>query len=283
MRWLRNPAMTHTLLLRLAGPLQSWGVSSRFSVRETLNEPTKSGVIGLLCAALGWDRAAPEHMIAGRLRPLTELAALRFGVRVVQTGTMRRDYHTAQQVLRAKAKPKPGKATAGGDLQETVLSDRFYLSDAYFLAGFESEDVELLQALDEALAKPFWPLWLGRKAFVSSLPVRYSAPGYGPAPASVSIVPLSLAKALLSAQDPAWYTLPNQQASYKGEFRQFPLCRLILEADGPAAVVSAAAAVGIKLATGRSVQYLDVPLSFSPRRFAPRTVTFYAPLSNVPV
>ena len=40
--------MPYTLLLRLAGPLQAWGVSSRFSIRETLDEPTKSGAIGLL-------------------------------------------------------------------------------------------------------------------------------------------------------------------------------------------------------------------------------------------
>lgn len=275
--------MSYTLLLRLAGPLQAWGVSSRFSIRETLNEPTKSGVIGLLCAALGWDRAAPTHVVGGQPRPLSELAALRFGVRVVQPGTMRRDYHTAQQVLRAKAKLKPGRAVASGDLQETVLSERYYLSDAYFLVGFESEDVELLQALDEALAQPYWPLALGRKAFLPSLPVRYAAPAHNPAPAAVSIVPLPLADALLTAQDPAWYTLPRRRTEQ--EARKFPLHRLVLEANrgaaSPATVEAAATAAGFELGAGRSVQYLDVPLSFAPRRFAPRTVTFYAPPADV--
>ena len=37
-----------TLLLRLAGPLQSWGTDSKFEVRRTENEPSKSGVIGLV-------------------------------------------------------------------------------------------------------------------------------------------------------------------------------------------------------------------------------------------
>jgi len=41
-----------TLLLRLAGPMQSWGLSSRFTIRDTSLEPSKSGVLGLLCAAL---------------------------------------------------------------------------------------------------------------------------------------------------------------------------------------------------------------------------------------
>ncbi len=47
------------LLLRLAGPLQSWGTQSRFRVRDTGREPSKSGVIGLLCTALGRPRTAP--------------------------------------------------------------------------------------------------------------------------------------------------------------------------------------------------------------------------------
>ena len=45
-----------TLLLRLAAPLQSWGASSKFGRRATEREPTKSGVIGLVAAALGIRR-----------------------------------------------------------------------------------------------------------------------------------------------------------------------------------------------------------------------------------
>ena len=45
-----------TLLLRLAGPMQSWGTDSKFDVRRTQREPSKSGVIGLVAAALGIPR-----------------------------------------------------------------------------------------------------------------------------------------------------------------------------------------------------------------------------------
>jgi CRISPR system Cascade subunit CasD len=45
-----------TLLLRLVGPMQSWGTTSRFDQRDTGKEPSKSGVIGLVAAALGIDR-----------------------------------------------------------------------------------------------------------------------------------------------------------------------------------------------------------------------------------
>jgi CRISPR system Cascade subunit CasD len=79
------------LLMRLAGPMQSWGIQSRYLVRDTGLEPSKSGVIGLLCAALG--RARHE--------PVDDLAALRLGVRVDREGRMARDYHTALKVIKA--------------------------------------------------------------------------------------------------------------------------------------------------------------------------------------
>ena len=65
-----------TLLLRLAAPLQSWGEDSKFETRRTRREPTKSGVIGLLAAALGRRRD----------EPLDDLRGLRFAVRVDQEG-----------------------------------------------------------------------------------------------------------------------------------------------------------------------------------------------------
>lgn len=142
-----------TLLLRLQGPLQSWGTTSRFDERDTQLEPSKSGVVGLLCAALGRDRA----------EPVDDLAALRMGVRVDREGVPMRDYQTATGVLIA--------ATGKPDLGRTVVSPRHYLSDAVFLIGLEGEDLALLQTLHQALRAPVWPLALGRKSFVPSLPV----------------------------------------------------------------------------------------------------------------
>ena len=43
----------NTLLLRLAGPMQSWGTQSRFFTRDTGLEPSKSGVIGPALRRLG--------------------------------------------------------------------------------------------------------------------------------------------------------------------------------------------------------------------------------------
>ncbi len=67
-----------TLLLRLAAPLQSWGIDSKFDIRRTGREPSKSGVIGLICAALGIKRDDDEMV--------SQLATLLFGVRVDKEG-----------------------------------------------------------------------------------------------------------------------------------------------------------------------------------------------------
>ncbi|MQS09839.1 type I-E CRISPR-associated protein Cas5/CasD, partial [Streptomyces alkaliphilus] len=126
------------LLLQLAGPLQSWGATARFARRTTENAPTKSGVLGLLAAAQGRDRTAD----------LTDLAALRFGVRLDQPGTRLRDYQTAQHADTGKSMP---------------VSERFYLADAVFVAGLEG-DHELLAALHRALRRPVYPPYLGRRS-----------------------------------------------------------------------------------------------------------------------
>jgi len=138
------------LLLRLAGPMQSWGVQSNFTVRDTGLEPSKSGTVGLLCAALGRRRDAD----------ISDLSVLRMGVRVDREGRLASDYHTAMNVLKA-----------GGGIKPTEVSRRYYLADAAFLAGLEGDDLLLLQRLHAALRTPHWPLYLGRKAFVPGEPV----------------------------------------------------------------------------------------------------------------
>ena len=128
-----------TLLLRVAAPLQSWGASSRFKKLTTEREPTKSGIVGLLAAALG----------RGRDDDIRDLAALRFGVRVDQPGTLMRDYHTVRH-------PDNDKLA--------FISERYYLCDAVFVVGLESDDEDLLEELATALQNPRFPLYLGRRS-----------------------------------------------------------------------------------------------------------------------
>ena len=126
-----------TLLLRLTAPLQSWGIASKFDTRDTAREPTKSGVIGLLAAALG----------RGRTEELNDLKDLRFGVRIDQPGTFLRDFHTAR--LNKKEPP--------------FVTNRYYLADAVFLVGLEGED-GFLHQIALSLQHPVFPLYLGRRS-----------------------------------------------------------------------------------------------------------------------
>jgi CRISPR system Cascade subunit CasD len=200
------------LLMRLSGPMQAWGVQSRFGVRDTGREPSKSGVVGLLAAALGRPRHAP----------VGELAALRMGVRVDREGVLLRDYHTAQNVYRAK-----------GGLKETELSTRYYLADAAFLVGLEGDET-LLSSLFAALRDPQWSLFLGRRAFAPGEPIWLND---------------GLRTGTLETE-----LHPSVTPWLKGEPGTYPLVRMVIEDR-----------------TGNEIR-TDQPLSFHPRRFAPRQV-----------
>ncbi|MDM9651700.1 type I-E CRISPR-associated protein Cas5/CasD [Pseudomonas mendocina] len=205
-----------TLLLRLQGPMQSWGTTSRFDERDTQLEPSKSGVLGLICAALGRDR----H------EPVEDLAALRMGVRVDHEGMPMRDYQTATGVL---------IATGKSDLRRTVVSPRYYLSDAAFLVGLEGKDEALLARIHTALRAPHWPLALGRKSFAPGMPVWL--------PDGLSPLPLEAALA----------QYPRLVSARRGDLQ--PTLRCLLEDDQEGAV------------------RLDQPVApFAERRFGPRFV-----------
>lgn len=222
-----------TLLLRLTGPMQAWGTQSRFSWRDTGLEPSKSGVIGLLCAALGRPRSAP----------VDDLARLRMGVRVDREGTMHVDFHTAGGWHR-RAEAGYGVPDPEGGERRTQVSRRFYLADADFLVGLEGDE-ELLVLLDRALAAPRWQLFLGRKSFVPAAPVRLpDTPPWGP-----GLRPEPLETALRTYP---WlgYQLPHPRADAPDRLR------LVLDAEGDDAA-------DIRM---------DVPISFAERRFSTRAV-----------
>lgn len=124
-----------TLLLRLAAPLQSWGSESKFERRTTGREPTKSGVVGLLAAALGRRRN----------EAINDLALLKFGVRTDKPGQVMVDFHTAKSA------------------KSTYVTRRYYLEDAAFLVGLEG-DADFLHTLQNAIESPFFPLFLGRRS-----------------------------------------------------------------------------------------------------------------------
>ncbi|SPD72365.1 CRISPR-associated protein, Cas5e family [uncultured Desulfobacterium sp.] len=147
-----------TLLLRLVGPMQSWGTTSRFDQRDTGKEPSKSGVIGILAAAQGIDR---ENWMD--LEPLTRLV---MAVRHDRPGVPKRDYQTAGCAVTDNIIKADGTSSKDG-----VVSQRLYLADAAFLVGLECDERSLLERAHSALCNPVWPLALGRKSYVPSEPI----------------------------------------------------------------------------------------------------------------
>ncbi|MDE5737161.1 MAG: type I-E CRISPR-associated protein Cas5/CasD [Oscillospiraceae bacterium] len=200
-----------TLLLRLSAPLQSWGAESKFEVRRTMNFPTKSGVLGLVAAALGYSREDSDS--------LKKLNTLKFGIRIDHEGELLRDFHTV------KTK------------KDAYVTKRFYLADAIFLAGLESQDVEFLNQIKNALKHPAFPLFLGRRSCPPTMPL---------------FLGIRDTDLLASLRTEPWLLDESKQK----QFRDTKL-RIITDSDIPTEVIR------------------DVPVSFSKlnRRFNFRNVT----------
>ncbi|MDX2064747.1 MAG: type I-E CRISPR-associated protein Cas5/CasD [Fimbriimonadaceae bacterium] len=148
------------LLLRLEAPLQSWGYRSRFTTRDTGLEPTKSGVIGLLCCALGRDRKDS----------IDDLRSLVMCVRVDRQGDLLSDYQTAGAGTFRGSEKYFAPTSDGGRRNQAILLEKHYLQDASFLVALQG-DGDLLSRLAEALQDPVWPLSLGRRSCPPAVPV----------------------------------------------------------------------------------------------------------------
>jgi CRISPR system Cascade subunit CasD len=164
---------TAALAIYLDAPLQSWGVSSRFQRRGTESAPSKSGVLGLIAAAMGIDKHGPDE--SERLAPLS---ACRFSVFPLATGentapVLRlEDFHTVgggydrdDSVDKLRIARK-----ASGGVSTTIVTRRFYLEQARFAALIEG-DSGILQKAAAALEDPVWGVWFGRKCCLPAAPL----------------------------------------------------------------------------------------------------------------
>lgn len=220
-----------TLLLRLEAPLQSWGTQSAFGIRETGREPSKSGVVGLLAAALGRSRSSS----------IEDLAKLRMGVRVDREGTLLSDFQTAGGG-RFGGKPY-GVYKARGVPGETVVSTRWYLADACFLVALGSSDRSFLEDLLKALKNPVYPLYLGRRSCPPTDPLVLGIFDEG-VETLLSTFPLQNLRKR-KREEENFSRLAREGDPDKKEDESF--CRLVLECD-----------------SDEGTPRMDVPLSFEP-------------------
>lgn len=141
------------LVLRLAGPMQSWGEHSAFGERDTLPFPSRSGLVGMFAAAQG----------VGREEPLNRYDDLRLTVRLDSPGLRMSDFQTVgggmpreRTVPTAEGKRRPENAT-------TIVTRKAFLADAVFTVAVTGPGTE---EIGRALGSPHWQTYLGRRSFV---------------------------------------------------------------------------------------------------------------------
>lgn len=154
------------LAMYLAGPMQAWGHASRYTRRTTLPYPTRSGLVGLIMAAMGASREDSE--VPATLSELhCDVFVFTHSKYPQQTWT---DYHTVGGGYDAKAERSSIPRKANNATPNTVLTSREYLADAHF-GALLSGDTDLLRRILDALVNPVWGVWLGRKSCVPTMPV----------------------------------------------------------------------------------------------------------------
>lgn len=151
----------HVLALYLDAPLQSWGFQSRFDRRTSYSLPTRSGILGMIGAALGLDRSQPQTLIQFQELKMIALA-FRTPLRLMEFHTVGGGWDKKKHPMHVVK--KPGKPAA------TVVTHREYLQDAKFgvlIAGSQ----DLITKIGKALVNPRWGIWLGRKSCIPATPV----------------------------------------------------------------------------------------------------------------
>jgi CRISPR system Cascade subunit CasD len=143
------------LVLYLDGPLQGWGYMADHAFRNSLPHPTRSGITGLVAAALGIDRNDPEE--PGKTAQLNTLHMTVLGL---SAGRQIRDYHTAQTRNRR-----------GDVIGHATVTHRDYLVDSKFMVLLAGDDSVLLEEIEAALRDPRWFGTLGRRSCVPASPI----------------------------------------------------------------------------------------------------------------
>lgn len=161
--------MADYLLFRLYGPMAAWGDVAVGEYRPSQSHPGKSAILGLMGAALGVEREEEEIH-----RQMADAYSVSVGV--YDTGALLRDYHTAQvPPSRRKVVYRTRRDEVTAETLGTILSTRDYRTDARYVVAVRVKDPEKapfrLEEIEEALKRPVFPLYLGRKSCPPSLPL----------------------------------------------------------------------------------------------------------------
>lgn len=156
--------MANFLILQLDGVLQAWGDHSFEDYRPTVGFPTRSGLLGLLAACMGIDRA--DTLSLAKLDQSVWFTVRAENRRVGNSEHLSQrlsDFHTVLDARKVDIR-KSG--------QFPVVSRREYLCDAVFTVVVEqaADAPYSLSQIADALQRPVFTPFLGRRACALSRP-----------------------------------------------------------------------------------------------------------------
>lgn len=162
--------MKEYLIFQLYSPLASWGEEAVGEVRHSAAVPTRSALLGLLAAAVGIRRDDDAGLAAFN-------SAYHVAVHVLsEKARWLRDYHTVSAPRENKKRSyytRRDELTQAPEEVGTLISQREYRCDGYWHVAISatSDAPHSLAALRDALLKPHFQLYLGRKSCPLALPL----------------------------------------------------------------------------------------------------------------
>lgn len=159
--------MGEFVVFTLSAPIGSFGDLAGHERRGSDRWPAKSAILGMVGAAQGIRRDDAEG--------LAELLEWQVAVATLQLGEPFRDFHTIQSVQQSYKTGGTRKlALEQGELDgkvNTSITFRDYYTDCLFVAALWHEEDGCRDKVVEALKKPHFNLYLGRKACALSAPL----------------------------------------------------------------------------------------------------------------
>ncbi|MTH95643.1 type I-E CRISPR-associated protein Cas5/CasD [Roseibium sp. RKSG952] len=163
-----------TLILKLEGPMASFGDVAVDETRPTARHPLKSMIVGLLGNALGYKRTEGEKLEALQ-------SSIIVASRLDRPGKVMTDYQTALTNANDPEKPtfigknvwttRPVNMRTTNNDKNPIQIYRDYLTDVSVTVAIGSENAELINLIANAVKKPVRPLFLGRKACPPTRPI----------------------------------------------------------------------------------------------------------------
>lgn len=155
--------MPEYLVATLAAPMGAFGDVAGHERRGSLSWPGRSAILGLIGAAFGVRRDDRAGQAA--------LDVWQIAVATLAPGQRLRDFHTAQAVPSARIRQPNSRRDALAALQpgdNPVITTRDYLTDCLFAVALWGGEME---PLSEALRRPAFVPYLGRKSCPLSMPM----------------------------------------------------------------------------------------------------------------